>query len=152
MVNGAGGSRWRARMFSTTSAECTPWLSASAQAASTTPRPSLSTAVRMSTICRSPSVAAASLRRTRPIAPGQLPVLERRAVTQCPRLARQHRHIVPGIVDRLAAPEAATVLAEQAAVLAQFDPLGISADLHRAANGAGGDGVFVVVEPHQAGA
>src|SRR5262249_56071534 len=36
----------------------------------------------------------------------QHPVLERRAIAQGTRLARQDRHIMPGIEDRLIAPEA----------------------------------------------
>ena len=36
----------------------------------------------------------------------QHPVLERRAVAQGAGLAGQHRHVMPGIVDRLAAAEA----------------------------------------------
>src|SRR5712671_2179161 len=61
MVAGGPGSRWRARTLRTTSAEWTPWVIASAQAASTAGSPSLSTAVRMSTICRLPSLTPASL-------------------------------------------------------------------------------------------
>jgi hypothetical protein len=38
------------------------------------------------------------------------------------------------------------VLADYAAVLAQLDPIGIGADLHRAADSAGRNRVFVVVE------
>ena len=48
-----------------TSAEWTPSASASAQAASTATKPSVSTALRMSTIWRSPPGDLASLRRTR---------------------------------------------------------------------------------------
>ena len=43
------------------------------------------------------------------------------------------------------------MLADDAPVLAQLDPVGIGADLHRATDGAGLDRVFVVVEPHEAG-
>src|SRR6266850_2060819 len=57
MLAGGAGSRWRARMLRTTSAEWTPWASASAQAVSTAARPSVSTAARISTICRLPSSA-----------------------------------------------------------------------------------------------
>ena len=81
----------------------------------------------------------------------QHPVLERRAVPQRPRLAGQHRHVVPGIEDRLVAAEAAAMLADEPALLAQLDPIGIGADLHRAADGARGDRVAVVVEADQAG-
>ena len=81
----------------------------------------------------------------------QHPVLERRAVPQRPGLAGQHRHVVPGIVDRLVAAEAAAMLADDPAVLAELDPIGIGTDLDRAADRARGDRVAVVVEAHQAG-
>ncbi len=42
---------------------------------------------------------------------GEDPVLERRAVAQRPRLARQHWHVVPGVVHGLAAAEGAVMLA-----------------------------------------
>ena len=41
----------------------------------------------------------------------QHPVLERRTVPQRPGLPRQHRHVVPGIVGRLIAAEAAAMIA-----------------------------------------
>lgn len=75
------------------SEEWTPSLSASAQAASTAGSPSLSTAPRMSTICRSPV-----RRRTKP-APrpfhraGQHPRLEGGAVPQRVGPAGDDRHI-----------------------------------------------------------
>ena len=73
MVIGVAGSRRRARMLRTTSPEWTPSRSASRQAASTTGKPSLSTVVRIATICRSPSALPASLRRIRasPVGSGQ---------------------------------------------------------------------------------
>jgi GSH-dependent disulfide-bond oxidoreductase len=49
IVAGGLGSRWRARMLRTTSAEWTPCAIASAQAASTAGSPSVRTALRMST-------------------------------------------------------------------------------------------------------
>ena len=71
---------------------------------------------------------------------------------------------MPGIVDRLVAPEAAPVLADDAAVLTDDDPVGrqpslrrlrklacYGMDVNRSADGGGVDGVFVVVEAHQAG-
>ena len=58
-------SRRRARMLRITSAEWTPSLSASAQAASTVARPSVSAALRISTIWRSPPGAPSSFLRTR---------------------------------------------------------------------------------------
>ena len=46
----------------------------------------------------------------------QHPVLERRAVTQGARLARQNWHVVPGIVNRIAPAKAATMLVNGAAI------------------------------------
>jgi len=66
-------------------------------------------------------------------------------------LPGEHRHVMPGIVDRLAAAEAATMLADNRAVLADHDAIGIGLDLDRPANGTRSDRVLVVVEPHQAG-
>ena len=92
-----------------------------------------------------------SLRRTRSSARRQHPVLERRAVAQRAGLAGQHRHVVPGIEDGLVAAEGAGMLADDPPVLAQLDPIGIGADLDRAADRAGRDRVLVVVEAHEAG-
>src|SRR6266568_116585 len=86
IVAGGPGSRWRARMLRTTSAEWTPWTIASAQAASTAGSPSVSTAVRMSTICRLPSSTAASLRRTRSIAAGSTQSLKGAPLRKAPGL------------------------------------------------------------------
>ena len=54
IVAGGPGSRRRDKMFKMMSAEWTPSFSASAQAASTAGRPSVSTAPRSSTVWRSP--------------------------------------------------------------------------------------------------
>ena len=81
----------------------------------------------------------------------QHPVLERRAVAQSARLARQNRHVMPGIVDRLASAVAARVLGHRASILADDDPIGVGVDVDGAADGARADRVFVVVEPYQAG-
>src|SRR5215218_3692772 len=86
IVAGGPGSRWRARMLRTTSAEWTPWPIASAQATSTAGSPSVSTAVRMSTICRLPSAAPASLRRTRSIAAGSTQSLNGASLRKAPGL------------------------------------------------------------------
>ena len=45
----------------------------------------------------------------------QHPVLERRAVAQRAGLARQHRHVMPGVVGRFAAPELARVFGRPSA-------------------------------------
>src|ERR1700741_1522741 len=63
---------------------------------------------------------------------GQQPVLKGRAVAQRSRLARQDRHVMPGIVDCLAAPETAPMLGDDLAILADHDPVGISVHLYRA--------------------
>src|SRR5919106_4686409 len=86
IVTGGPGSRRRARMFRITSAEWTPSLSASAQAASTAGSPSVSTAPRISTICRSPSGAARSLRRTRSMAAGSTQCLNGAPLRRAPGL------------------------------------------------------------------
>lgn len=67
----AAGSRLRARMLRITAAEQTPCSSASWQALSTALNPSVRTQVRIDTICRSPSSAAPSLRRTFSMADGR---------------------------------------------------------------------------------
>jgi hypothetical protein len=135
----------------TTSAEWTPSDSAWRQAASTAGSPSLSTAARIFTICRSPSSDPASLRRTRSNAVGSTQSLNGRAVAQSARLARQNRHVVPGIINRLAATKAAPMFADDPPVLADHDAIGVGVDVDRPTNGAGADRVFVVVEPDQAG-
>src|SRR5207253_548305 len=100
MVAAGPGSRRRARMLRTTSAEWTPSASASAQAAG---------------------------------------------------LLGEHWHIMPGIVGRLAAAEATSMFADNRAVLADHDAIGISLKLDRPAHRARADRVLVVVKPHQAG-
>src|SRR4051794_30448526 len=102
MLAGGAGSRCRVRMLRRTSAEWTPWAIASAQAASTAGRPSVRTALRMSTICRvgTGELAPYTFDRSR-----QHPVLEGSAVTQGTGFASQHRHVMPGIVDGIAAAE-----------------------------------------------
>ena len=81
----------------------------------------------------------------------QEPVSERRAVAQCARLAGKDRHVVPRVVDRLAAAVAAAMLGDDASVLADHDPGGIGVDLDRAPDRTGVHRVFVVVEADQAG-
>ena len=82
---------------------------------------------------------------------GQDPVLEGRAVAQGAGLAGEHRHVVPGIEDRLATAEGAWMLADDAPVLADFDPVGIGTDLDRPADRARRDRVPVVVEADETG-
>ena len=75
-------------------------------------------------------------------------ILER---INCAGLSCEHRHVMPGIVDRLAATETAAMLADDCAFLADRNAIGIGPDLDRRSHGARGDRVFVVVEAHQAG-
>src|SRR5438876_10191296 len=58
---------------------------------------------------------------------------------------------MPGIEDRRAAAEAADMLADNLAFLADDNAIGIRLDLDRPANSTRGDRVFVVVEAHQTG-
>src|SRR5262249_48022214 len=80
----------------------------------------------------------------------QQPVLEGGAIAQRTGFAGKHRHVMPGIVDRLAAPEAAAMLADDRTVLTDHKAIGAGLDLDRPADGARGDRVLVVVEAHQA--
>ncbi len=57
---------------------------------------------------------------------------------------------MPGIVGYLAATVFAGMLADDTAILAQNDALGVGVDLDRTADCASAHRVFVVVEPHQA--
>jgi len=61
----------------------------------------------------------------------QQPVFERSAVAQRAGLPGEHRHVVPGIVDRLATAEATSMFADDRAVLADYDAIGISLNLDR---------------------
>ena len=57
---------------------------------------------------------------------------------------------MPGIVGYLATTVFTRMLADNTAILAQDDALGIGVDLDRTANRARVHRVFVVVEPNQA--
>ena len=81
----------------------------------------------------------------------QCPVLERCAVPQRAGLSRQHRHIVPGIIDRLLASEPAGVFGYDLATLADDDPVCIGMDLNRSSCRLRMDRVFVVIESNQQG-
>src|SRR5207248_8169758 len=81
----------------------------------------------------------------------QRPILEGGSVPERAGLPGEYRHVMPGVVDRLAATEAARVIADDRALLADDDALGISLDLDRPADRARADRVLVVVKPHQAG-
>ena len=58
---------------------------------------------------------------------------------------------MPRIVGDLAAPEAAGMLGDDLAVLADGDPIGIGPHVHRPPHRACRDAVLVVVEAHQTG-
>ncbi len=57
---------------------------------------------------------------------GQSPILERSAIAQGAWLASQDRHVVPWIINRFAAPIAARMLRNDASLLADDDPIGVS--------------------------
>ncbi len=58
---------------------------------------------------------------------------------------------MPRIVDRLASAIAAGVFRDDAPILADHDPIGISMDFDRAADGAGAHRVLVIVKAHETG-
>ena len=134
-----------------TSAEWTPWAIASVQAASTAGSPSVSTAVEDIDHLPIAVIDAGELAPHTLHGGRQHPVLEGGAVAQGAGLAGQHRHVMPGIVDRLAAAERARMLGDDPPVLADHDAVRIGMDLDRTPDGAGGHRVLVVVEAHQAG-
>lgn len=79
------------------------------------------------------------------------PVLEWGAIAQSPRFARQNRHIVPWIVDRLAPSEGASVLSDHHAILPDDDTLSIGMHIDWTADCRSQDGILIVVEAHRAG-
>ena len=81
----------------------------------------------------------------------QHPVLEGCAVAQSAGLAGEHRHVMPGVVDSLAAPERSGMLGDNAPVLADYDTIRIGVNLNRTTDSTGRHRVLVVVEAHQAG-
>src|SRR5205085_11481307 len=74
------------------------------------------------------------------------PVLERRTVPERAGLPRQYRHVMPGIVGNLIAPEAAHVLADDDTVLLDHDTICVGVDIDRAADRRRGHRVLVLVE------
>ncbi|MEA2987739.1 MAG: hypothetical protein QOG83_450 [Alphaproteobacteria bacterium] len=58
---------------------------------------------------------------------------------------------MPGVVERVAAAERTGMFGNNPPVLADHDAVGIGMDLDRTPDSAGGHGVFVIVEAHQAG-
>ena len=79
------------------------------------------------------------------------PVLERSSIAQCSRFACQNRHIMPRIIDGLASPEGAGMLANHHAILPDHDAFGVSMHIYGTSDCRGQDRVFVVVEPDRAG-
>src|SRR5208283_1050790 len=63
----------------------------------------------------------------------QHPVLERCSIPQSARLARQNRHVMPGIEDRRATSEGARMFGDNASILANDDAPGIGVDFDGAA-------------------
>src|SRR4051812_3116514 len=102
-------------IFMPTRNDRTPSAIACPPAAPTAGNPSVSRVARMATIWRSPSLDPASLRRTRPKAVGSTQSLNG-AVAQRARFTGENRDVVPGIVDRLAASEAALMFGDNAPV------------------------------------
>ena len=81
----------------------------------------------------------------------QHPILERRAIAQRTWLARQNRHVMPGVVHGMPTAEGPLMLGDDPPVLADDDAVGVGVDVDRATDGAGADRIPVVVEPHEAG-
>ena len=79
------------------------------------------------------------------------PVFEGSAVALGAGLASKHRHVVPGVVARVATAERAGMLGDDPPVLANYDPVGIGINLDWPSDRTGSYRVFVVVEAHQAG-
>lgn len=81
----------------------------------------------------------------------QHPGLERRLVPQGSGFACQNRHIMPGIIDGLAAAEDTCMLTDDHPVLPDDDPLGIGMHIDGPTDCRGKHRVFVVIETHRAG-
>lgn len=78
---------------------------------------------------------------------GQVPVLERRSVAQRAGLALQGRHVTPGVVDRAALAEAASMLADQFPGAEHDDVLGVGPYGGHLSHMAAIDAIAVVIEP-----
>lgn len=63
----------------------------------------------------------------------QHPVAERHAIAKSAGLAGQNRHIMPGIIDRLVAAEAAAMFSDDRAILLDDNPVCIGVDFDRTA-------------------
>ena len=81
----------------------------------------------------------------------QDPVLEWGAIAQGARFARENRHIVPGIIDRLTPTKGAGMFCDHHAILPDDDPVGIGMHIDRPPDRRGQHGILVVVEPNRAG-
>ena len=81
----------------------------------------------------------------------QHPVAEGRSIAQGARFARQNRHIVPGVIDRLTPTKGAGMFRDHHPILPDDDPVGIGMDIYRSPDRRGQHGILVVVEPHRAG-
>ena len=54
-----------------------------------------------------------------------------------PRLARQDRHVVPGLIDDLVAPKTAPMFADALSVLRDHNAIGVGVNINRATDGLG---------------
>src|SRR3546814_10254795 len=81
----------------------------------------------------------------------QIPVLERRAITERAGLVREDRQIMPGIVDGAVPTEVALMLPDDRFAAAYDDAVGIGAHLHGPACGRRHDRVAVAIEADEAG-
>ena len=59
------------------------------------------------------------------------PVTERRAIAKSAGFAGQDRHIMPGIIDRLASAKAAPMFGNDRTILLDDNPVGIGVDFDR---------------------
>ena len=67
----------------------------------------------------------------------QHPVLEGRTVAQGAGFASEHWHIMPGVVDGIAAAEGSRMLGNDASILTDHDAVGIGLNLDRASDHSG---------------
>ncbi len=81
----------------------------------------------------------------------QHPVLDRSTIAQCAGFARQNRHMVPRVVDRLVPAKAAGMFCDDRSVLPDDDLPGIGMDFDGPSDSRRDNGIPVVVEPDEAG-
>ena len=76
----------------------------------------------------------------------QHPVFEGSTVAQGAGFAGEHRHIMPGVVDGIAAAKGSWVLGNDASILTDYDAIGIGLNLDRSSDCAGCDRTRQVFE------